>query len=154
MRRVQEGMHVCCRIGGMLVGIDLDRVQEINRHIAPTFVPLMPAHVRGVVNLRGNLVTVIDLGRIVCGQATQDGPRTRTVVVEFADEVCGLVVDEVGDVVDLGARSREAVPSHLPAAQRQWFTGLVQLPDELLLLLDLDAVARFGLDSNLGAVAR
>jgi len=154
MRRVQEGMHVCCRIGGMLVGIDLDRVQEINRHVNPTFVPLMAAHVRGVVNLRGNLVTLIDLGHVVCGQATQDRPRTRTVVVEFTDEVCGLVVDEVGDVVDLGARGREALPSHLPAAQRQWFTGLVQLPNELLLLLDVDAVARFGLDNNLGVGTR
>jgi chemotaxis signal transduction protein len=75
MRRVQEGMHVCCRIGGMLVGIDLDRVQEINRHVDPTFVPLMEPHVRGVINLRGNLVTVLDLGYVVRGATTTNGPK-------------------------------------------------------------------------------
>lgn len=153
MRRVQEGMHVCCRIGGMLVGIDLDRVQEINRQVDPTFVPLMEAHVRGVINLRGNLVTVLDLGHVVRSHATENGPRTRTVVVELGDEVCGLIVDEVGDVVDVAAKKREPVPSHLPADQRRWFTGLVQLPNELLLLLDVDAVGRFGVETQSGVSA-
>lgn len=154
MRRVQEGMHVCCRIGGMLVGIDLDRVQEINRHIDPTFVPLMEPHVRGVINLRGNLVTVLDLGYVVRGTTTTNGVKTRTVVVELGDEVCGLIVDEVGDVVDIGSKRREALPSHVPAAQRRWFTGLVQLPDELLLLLDIDAVGSFGVEAKQGAGER
>jgi purine-binding chemotaxis protein CheW len=144
MRRVQEGMHVCCRIGGVLVGIDLDRVQEINRHVEPTFVPLMERHVRGVINLRGNLVTVLDLGQVVRGESTANTQRTRTVVVELGDEVCGLVVEEVGDVVDVGGLAKESVPSHLPPEQRRWFTHLVQLPEELLLLLDLEAVGRFG----------
>ena len=154
MRRVQEGMHVCCRIGGMLVGIDLDRVQEINRHIDPTFVPLMEPHVRGVINLRGNLVTVLDLGVVVRGEATANGARTRTVVVELGEEVCGLVVEEVGDVVDVGGLTKEPVPSHLPEDQRRWFTQLVQLPDELLLLLDLEAVGRYGVTSEQGVGAR
>lgn len=148
MRRVQEGSFVGCRIGGMLVGIDLDRVQEINRQVDPTPVPLMDAHVRGLINLRGNLVTVLDLGRVVRGEGLATTARTRTVVVEFGDEVCGLLVDEVGDVVDIRKRRREALPTHLPIEQRRWFQGLVQLPDELLLLLDIDAVARVGVDSQ------
>jgi len=154
VRRVQEGMQVCCRVGAMLVGIDLDRVQEINRHVDPTPVPLMPAHVRGLVNLRGSLVTVLDLGQVLRGQPTAVGARTRTVVVELGDETCGLVVDEVGDVVDVGQRRREPLPSHLPADQRRWFTGLVQLPAELLLLLDVDAVAGHGVPGDGAAGAR
>lgn len=154
MRRVTEGMHVCCRVGGMLVGIDLERVQEINRLTEPTPVPLLAAHVRGVINLRGSLVTVLDLGQVVSGHPTAVGKTTRTVVVELGDEVCGLIVDEVGDVVDVTGKAREPLPSHLPSDQRQWFTSLVQLPEELLLLLDVEAVGSFGVQSGIGVGAR
>lgn len=144
MRRVQEGMHVCCRIGGMLVGIDLDRLQEINRRIDPTFVPLLENYVRGVINLRGSLVTVIDVGQIVCGRPVKDSEQARTVVVELGEEVCGLVVDEVGDVVDISQMNREPLPRHMPAEHRRWFHGLVQLNKELLLVLNLDELAQVG----------
>lgn len=148
MRKTRSGMTVCCRVGSYLVGIDLDRVQEINQRIEPTFVPLMPPHVRGLINLRGNLVAMIDLGRVVHGQPTANDRKARSVVVELADEVCGFLVAEVGDVLDLANAKREPLPSHLPSSQRQWFSGMVQLPDELLLLLDIDAVGSFGLVAN------
>lgn len=148
MKSQPENKHVCCRLGGMLVGIGLDRVQEINRLVEPTFVPLMEEHLRGVINLRGNLVTVIDLGTVVRGQSAASGARARTVVVEIGDEVCGLVVDEVGDVVAVDLERIEPLPSHLPANQQRWFKGMVQLPAELLLLLDVDAIAKLGAETD------
>jgi purine-binding chemotaxis protein CheW len=151
MKKVRSGMTVCCRVGEYLVGIDLDRVQEINQRIEPTYVPLMPPHVRGLINLRGNLVAMIDLGRVIHGQPTASGRAARSVVVELANEVCGFLVAEVGDVIDLSTATREPLPGHIPADQRRWFTGLVQLPTELLLLLDLDAVGNHGLAGNHGA---
>lgn len=147
----RENKHVCCRIGGMLVGIGLEHVQEINRLVEPTFVPLMEPYLRGVINLRGNLVTVLDLGTIVRGQATTTGTRARTVVVEIGDEIVGLCVDEVGDVVEVDPTKLEALPSHLPADQRGWFRGMVQLPGELLLLLDVAAIGALGSTNKLGA---
>ena len=148
----RENKHVCCRLGGMLVGIGLERVQEINRLVEPTFVPLMEPYLRGVINLRGSLVTVLDLGIIVRGEATAGGARARTVVVEVGDEICGLCVDEVGDVVEVDAAMLEALPSHLPIDQRRWFRGMVQLPGELLLLLDVAAIGSVGSDTpKLGA---
>jgi purine-binding chemotaxis protein CheW len=146
-----EHKHVCCRLGGMLVGICLDRVQEINRLVEPTHVPLMPSHLRGLINLRGNLVTVIDLGSIVRGEPSTIGPKARTVVVELGEEVVGLVVDEVGDVVLVDASDRESLPSHLPAEQQRWFTSMVQLPTELLLLLDVDTMRDAGADTGKAA---
>ena len=140
----RDTQHVCCRVGGMLVGIGLGQVQEINRMVEPTWVPLMEPHLRGVINLRGNLVTVIDLDTVVRGQPSTTGPKSRTVVVEVGDEVCGIIVDEVGDVVDVEATKVEPLPSHLPAEQRRWFRGLVQLADELLLLLDVNAIGLLG----------
>ena len=147
MRRVRDGMFVCCRAGGMLIGIDLDRVQEINRLVEPTAVPLLPDHVRGLVNLRGNLVTVLDLDGIVRGNRTVVGKGSRTVVLEAAGETCGLLVDEVGDVVDIANLAREPLSGLLAAEQRQWFSGFVQLPEGLLLLLDVDAVVGCGTGS-------
>jgi purine-binding chemotaxis protein CheW len=148
MKKTRSGMTVCCRVGTLLVGIDLDRVQEINQRIEPTYVPLMPPHIRGLINLRGNLVAMIDLGHVLQGQPTANGRKARSVVVELADEVCGFLVAEVGDVLDLAAVKCEPMPSHLPPSQRQWFSGMVQLPSDLLLLLDVDAVGNFGLVPN------
>ncbi|MBL8735304.1 MAG: chemotaxis protein CheW [Planctomycetes bacterium] len=139
-----EHKHVCCRLGSMLVGIPLDRVQEINRLVEPTFVPLMEPYLRGVINLRGNLVTVLDLGVIVRGEPTSTSSKARTVVVEVGEEICGLCVDEVGDVVEVAAADTEALPSHLPAQQRRWFRGMVQLPQQLLLLLDVASIGAIG----------
>ena len=140
----REHKHVCCRLGSMLVGIPLDRVQEINRLVEPTFVPLMEPYLRGVINLRGNLVTVLDLGVIVRGEPTGVSGKARTVVVEVGEEICGLCVDEVGDVVEVAADDVEALPSHLPAQQRRWFQGMVQLPQQLLLLLDVASIGAIG----------
>lgn len=140
----REQKHVCCRLGSMLVGIPLDRVQEINRLVEPTFVPLMEPYLRGVINLRGNLVTVLDLGVIVRGEPTSTSPKARTVVVEVGEEICGLCVDEVGDVVEVATADTEPLPSHLPAQQRRWFQGMVQLPQQLLLLLDVASIGAIG----------
>lgn len=140
-----EGKHVCCRIGSMLIGIGLDRVQEINRLVEPTFVPLMDPYLRGVINLRGQLVTVIDLGAVITRTEGKVTPRSRTVVVEIGDEVCGLVVDEVGDVAEVSANAIEPLPSHLPQEHRHWFRGMVQLQnDQLLLVLDVNAIGQLG----------
>lgn len=143
-RRVKEGMFICCKVDGRHIGVDLDRVQEINRLVVPTPVPLMPPHVRGIVNLRGNLVTILDLDCILRGRRTEVGPRSRTVVFESDHETCGFLVDDVGDVVDIEGHTPEQLSGLVPPEQRRWFSGLVQLPDRLLLLLDVDEVARFG----------
>lgn len=144
MRRVQEGMYVCCMVGDLTIGIDLEWVQEINRHMEPTPVPLVADHVRGLINLRGSLVTVLDLGTILRGVQADVSGGSRTVIVELASETIGLVVDRVGDVVDIAGKKSEAPPQHLPQQLRRWLTGMVQLEDRLLLLLDLSAIARLG----------
>jgi purine-binding chemotaxis protein CheW len=144
MNTVHHDKHVCCRIGGMLVGIALGQIQEINRMVEPTFVPLMEPWLRGVINLRGSLVTVLDLGILVRGESTATAAKARTVVVEIGEEVCGLVVDEVGDVVEFEASAIEPLPSHVAAEQRRWFKGLVQMQGELLLVVDTAAIALVG----------
>ncbi|MBL8753813.1 MAG: chemotaxis protein CheW [Planctomycetes bacterium] len=149
MSSAHDNKHVCCRIGGMLVGIGLGQIQEINRLVEPTFVPLMEPWLRGVINLRGSLVTVLDLGILVRGQSTATPPKARTVVTEIGDEVCGLVVDEVGDVVEFEASAIEPLPNHIAPEQRRWFRGLVQMHGELLLIVDTSAILQMSNDSGM-----
>ncbi|MGE3171338.1 MAG: chemotaxis protein CheW [Planctomycetota bacterium] len=140
MRRRGKGMYVVCRVGDLTLGIGLDRVQEINRLVDVTPVPLAPGNVRGLVNLRGSLVTVLDLGVILHGRAIEPTAATRTVVVECGEERVGLLVQSVGDVVDCTEQSLEGLPNHVGRQHGRWFHGLVQMERELLLVLDVEAV--------------
>lgn len=132
--------YVSCRVGKMLLGIDLGRVQEINRMVEATFVPRLPTEVRGLINLRGNLVTVLDLATILEQRTTVPQRDTRNVIVEHRAERFGLLVDAVGDVVTNENGSLEPLPSHMDPTQAKWFKGLVQLADNVMLALDVDAV--------------
>ena len=134
--------YISCKVGDLLVGIDLARVQEINRLVDATFVPRLAGEVKGLINLRGNLVTVLDLVHIVHGRDVAPNRDTRNVIVEQHQERFGLLVDSVGDVADCEGAELEPLPSHLDPQQAQWFRGLVQLQRDLLLVLDVDAVVR------------
>ncbi|MFK7742216.1 MAG: chemotaxis protein CheW [Planctomycetota bacterium] len=131
---------ITCRIGDSLIGIELDYVQEINRLVQATYVPRMPPAIRGLVNLRGSLVTVVDMSSILYGEPCEPIQTTRNIVVDFAGERYGLLVDSVGDVLETNGRRLEPLPSHTPPTQARWFSGLVQCESEVLLVLDIDAV--------------
>lgn len=134
--------YISCRVGDLLVGIDLARVQEINRLVEATFVPRLPADVKGLINLRGNLVTVLDLVRIVQQRDIVPVRDTRNVIVEHQQERFGLLVDAVGDVAVCDTGDLEPLPSHLDAQQARWFTGLIQRDDRILMVLDVDAAVQ------------
>ena len=134
--------YISCRVGDLSVGIDLARVQEINRLVEATFVPRLDPEVKGLINLRGNLVTVLDLKRIVQQGDVTPSRDTRNVIVEHQQERFGLLVDAVGDVAVCDTGELEPLPSHLDGEQARWFTGLVQLEGQILLVLDVDAAVR------------
>lgn len=140
MMKRGKGMFVVCKVGDLTLGVGLDRVQEINRLVDATAVPRGPEQVRGLVNLRGNLVTVLDLGTILHGAPTKPGRDARTVIVEWGEERVGLLVDKIGDVVDCTESTLEPLPNHVGRVHGRWFDGLVQMERELLLVLDVDAV--------------
>lgn len=130
---------VSCRVGKTMLGVELSRVQEINRMVEATFVPRLPAEVRGLINLRGNLVTVLDLSRILENRPSVAARDSRNVIVERHGERFGFLVDSVGDVVT-SDQPLEALPSHMDPQQARWWKGLVQLADHVMLALDVDAV--------------
>lgn len=124
----------------LLVGIEVHWVAEVIRPQPMTPVPQAGAGVRGLINLRGQIVTAVDLRhRLGLPAAAADVPQ-RHVVVRVGDEAVSLLVDEARDVVAVDEASFELVPATVCPATRRYLVGAHQLSDGLLLVLDTEAV--------------
>jgi purine-binding chemotaxis protein CheW len=125
-------------VDGFLFGVDVTRVQEVIRHQSMTPVPMAPAVVRGLINLRGQIVTALDLRvRLGLGAHAADA-RPMNVVVRTDEGAVALLVDQIGDVVTTDPGAWEAAPSTLSAAARELIPGAYKLEGRLLLQLDVD----------------
>jgi purine-binding chemotaxis protein CheW len=127
-------------VGRLLLGIDIRQTEEINRQLDLTAVPHAPACVRGVVNLRGEVVTVLDL-RIILGLEPQPmNAASRNVVVRSDTEQVGLLVDRVADVVTVSAEEMELPPANVNGVSGRFFKGVYKLDSALLVVLDVNTV--------------
>jgi purine-binding chemotaxis protein CheW len=125
-------------LGGLCLGVDVRRVQEVIGPRETTRVPLAPPFVRGLINLRGEIVTAIDLRpRLERSPAPADALPTN-VVLRAEDGAVSLCVDEIGGVVEVPATGVERLPETLPGPLRELVSGVCQLADRLLLVLDPD----------------
>ncbi|MEZ5964118.1 MAG: chemotaxis protein CheW [Planctomycetota bacterium] len=134
--------YVSCRVDSVLLGIDLGRVREINRTVDVTPVPRTNDAVRGLVNLRGELVTVLDLGQLLLGKPSSLQRTSRNVILRTEDESVGLLVDWVGDVVEAAGKKIEPVPFEVHGMDAGMFAGVIQLDSGLMVVLDVDAVTQ------------
>ncbi len=124
-------------VHGGRYGVDVRLVQEALRPPARTPVPLAPAGVAGLVNLRSEVVLTLDL-RVPLGlEPLPPGADPMMLVVRVDDEPVGLLVDEVGDVVEVEDAQLSAPPDTLSPALREVIRGVHTLPDGLLVALDL-----------------
>jgi len=130
--------YVTFTLGDALYGVDVMRVQEVLRVRARTRVPLAPPDVAGLVNLRGQVVLTIDL-RTRLGLAPLVDEEPTMVVVQVAGEAVSLLVDAVGDVVEVGPDTYEPPPPTLDPHLRVVIAGTHKLERRLLLVLDVDA---------------
>ncbi|GAB3598120.1 hypothetical protein GCM10027446_27520 [Angustibacter peucedani] len=124
-------------LDGRTYGIDVDQVQEVLRPQPRTRVPLAPPHVAGLMNLRGQVLAAIDL-RVPLGLPERTGDEPMVVVVRVGGEPVSLLVDTIGDVVEVDERDFEPPPDTLTDATRDLILGAYKLPDRLLLALDAD----------------
>ena len=125
-------------LDGLWFGVSVDRVQEIVRHLHHTRVPLAPPVIRGLMNLRGQIVTAIDLRRRLAFPDREPGRLPMNVVIRTDDGLVSLQVDQIGDVVVVETNTRDDPPPTLKGAARELIRGAYQLPNRLLLDLDLD----------------
>lgn len=127
-------------VGEMLMGLDIRRIEEINRQLDVTRVPHAPTFVCGVVNLRGEVVTVLDLRTILGLPASPITKSSRNVIVRHGSERAGLLVDRVADVVGVAAHEVEPPPINLNGIDGAFFEGVYKLDSALLVLLNVEQV--------------
>jgi purine-binding chemotaxis protein CheW len=135
-------------LGDALMGISIDSVEEINHHLDLTPVPHAPSCVRGVMNLRGEVVTVIDLRSVLGLEPTVTTRRTCNVVVRSAGERIGLLADRVGDVVRTERNRIDPPPANVAGTDGRFFLGVCKLPNALLLVLDTEQVLALGAEDQ------
>ena len=124
-------------VGDLLLGLQIDQVQEINRRLDITRVPHAPECVRGVINLRGDVVTVIDL-RTVLGIPDSDlSQRSRNLVVNLNGELVGLCVDQIADIITIPADEVSPAPSNISNVDEKYFTGVYTAETEIIAILNL-----------------
>lgn len=139
---VVEGRQLCTfMVNDLLLGVDVVRVQEVIRQQTVTGVPLAPPVVSGLINLRGQIVTAMDLRRRLSLPPRDGDHPAMNVVVSTPEAPISLLVDEIGDVVEVASGAFEAQPPTLPASLGAFLTGIYKLDQGLLLVLDVDRVA-------------
>lgn len=119
-------------------GIDVRQVQEVFRYHERSRVPLAPKVVSGLINLRGQIVTVLDLRCRLELNERADAQEPMNIVVRSRDGTVDLLVDEIGDVVDVAGDLFEPAPETLEGIARELIVGVYKLEDQLLLILDID----------------
>lgn len=135
--------YVTVNIGSQLFGIPIHRVQDVFLPEAITAVPLADPEIAGVLNLRGRIVTAIDM-RCRLGLPQRDvGGRVTAIGVENKGEAFGMLVDSVGEVLKLAPSVMEPNPVNLNAAWARVSSGVYRLDGQLLVVLDVDHVLNF-----------
>jgi purine-binding chemotaxis protein CheW len=126
----------------LLFGVELKGVQEVIRSLDMTRVPLAPAVVSGLINLRGQIVTAVDLRRRLELPPSPPGALSMNVVVRSEDGSVSLLVDEIGDVVEVDETTFEPPPETLRGSVRRMILGVHKLHDHLLHVLDIEEACR------------
>lgn len=130
-------------VDDLYLGLDALTVQEVLRSPGLTPVPLAPPAIRGLINLRGQIVTAVDLGARL-GREPRE--RRMNVVVRALEGSVSLLVDRIDDVVDVARSQHESVPTTLSGVAREHIRATCTLPHQLLLILDVARVTTFRKD--------
>ena len=128
---------VSFKLGSEEYGVDIAQVQEINRMVAVTHVPRAPQFMEGVINLRGQLIPIIDLRARFGMPRTEHTKNTRIVVTEIGTKRVGMVVDSVSEVLRLAVDQIEPAPEMITGVDTEYIRGVGKIEDRLIILLDL-----------------
>lgn len=130
-------------LGKDLFGVAVLEVQEVVRQHHMTQVPLAPHVVRGLINLRGNIVSTIDMRRLLNMEPLDDESQSINVITRVAGGLVSLLVDHIGDVIEAPDDQLEPVPTILREETRQIITKVCKLPGNLLMILNPGRIVEF-----------
>ncbi len=129
-------------VGDALCGMDILNVQEINKHMKMTKVPQAPECVMGILNLRGQIVTIIDLGKSLGLPSSEISNNSRNIIVNSDGEYIGLNVQRISDVVQADMETVEAPPANIGGVQGRFFEGVFKTKDSLIGILNVAEVLK------------
>ncbi len=135
-------------LNGLFFGVEVLKVQEVIRYQQMTRVPLATRTVEGLINLRGQIVTAIDLRRRLDLPSRTGDTLPTNIVVRTEDGAVSLLVDEIGDVVEIEEDIYERPPETLRGVARDLVTGVYKLKDRLLLILDTEKAVHLSAASS------
>ena len=137
----KELQLVVFKIGIEEFGVGINQVREIVRLVPITPIPRAPSFIEGVVNLRGQILAVIDLAKRLELQAEARSEKTRIIVVEVGENTLGMIVDEVSEVLRLSEKNIDETPELINTeVQYEYINGVGKIDDRLLILIDLAKV--------------
>ena len=134
------GEFLTFRLGGEEYGIDILKVQEIRSYEPPTRIANAPAFIKGVVNLRGVIVPIVDLRLRLGCESAEYSALTVVIVLNVKGRVVGAVVDSVSDVLELARDAIKPAPEMASAVDASFITGIGSVGDRMLILMDIEGL--------------
>jgi purine-binding chemotaxis protein CheW len=132
------GQFLTFQLGEELYGVDILRVQELKGYTTVTKIPNTPSYIKGVMNLRGTIVPIVEL-RVTFGMETVDYTMLSVIVVVVVrDRIMGLVVDSVSDVLNISQKDIQAPPDFGTKVNVSFLNGIAKCGDKLVALLNID----------------
>jgi purine-binding chemotaxis protein CheW len=139
-----EQQYCTFYLDGHFFGVQVRKVQEVIRYQEMTRVPLAPSVIKGLINLRGQIVTALDLRRRLELSQRPEGQLPMNVVVRTDEGAVSLLVDEIGDVLEVTDEAFERPPETIDGVARELIRGVYKLRERLLLILDTEKAVHLG----------
>jgi len=138
-----------CRVGTQWIGFRVQQVREVVHQQQRTVVPMAPSAVAGLINLRGKVITELDIRRVIGLTHREEGEPFHVAIVETSSgEDFGLIVDDVGEVVMMNENLFEATPRSLDATWRQVSDGVLKQEEQVLVLINVDRFIALTIPNN------
>lgn len=141
------------QIGEQYLGVDIMAIREIRAWTPTTLLPHVPEHVRGVVNLRGTVLPVIDLASLLGWGLTEPTARHVIIVVRIGGQLQGLIVDSVNDIVSIDNAGMQPPPNVADSATTSYLEGIASVEDRMVMVLALDHLSLELSGTDLAAAA-
>ena len=139
-REIEGGKFLTFHLKGEEYGLEILKVRDIIGLMDITHVPQTPEYVKGVINLRGQVIPVIDLRLKFSLQGNEYDKKTCIIVVSVNDVLMGIVVDTVSEVMDIDSENIETTPSFGTALETDYILGMGKVEEKVKILLDIDKV--------------
>lgn len=132
------------RIADESFAISVLKVQEVIKAYQLTRIPQAPLHIKGLINLRGQIMTAVSLRNIFGLPERENSDDHMNIVIQVGDDIYALEVDEILDVIEVSSDTYERTPENLDASFRQYISGVYKLKEDILMIVDLNKLLAEG----------